>query len=372
MPDIEAASGRAHADLQTMTPETLAALPDVDDPTVAAAMRIQVRLTPAAFFGKPPLLPIIACNLVQTSIKHGLTTATPFALALFGIVLNTVGMFPVSHAWGQLAVRLLERWPDRRLEAATRHVVFNLVCPWMVPLSSILAPLREVWDIGRRTGDLEYASYAAHGYVHNAMYAGRPLTSLLVEALAIGEQMRALGQVNALHVHEPFEQLLEGLTGKLPHPPRLDDGEFIEQVRLDEAAREGSRSGCFILHLTIGLARFYLGDRRDRRDASAHFEQARSFLDAAPSTWHISILHQHAALAACATGEAALRPQIQASLDALRALASHAPVNFAHRVSMVEAELARLDGDAARATELLATARAQAAIAVAARLNASR
>lgn len=114
------------------------------------------------------------------------------------------------------------------------------------------------------------------------------------------------------------------------------------------------------------------------------------------------ILHQHAALAACASGDAALRPQIQASLDALRALAAHSPVNFAHRVSMVEAALARLDGDAARASELLAKARAQAddgdwhsdvalvdelagdvaraadeyadwgAIAVAARLNASR
>ncbi len=355
--DVAAAFERALAELSKMTPESLAALPDVDDPTVAAAMRIQVRLSPGAFFGKPVLLPIIACNLVQTSVKRGLTTATPYALALFGIVLNTVGMYPVAHAWGQCAVRLLERWPDRRLEAATRHVVFNLVCPWMEPLATILAPLREVWDLGRRTGDVEYASYAAHGYVHNAMYVGRPLAPLVDEALAIGAQMRALGQVNALHVHEPFEQLLRGLTGDLPRPPRLDDGDFDEEARLAAAAREGSRSGCFILHLAIGLARFYLGDRGE---ASAHFEQARGFLDAAPSTWHIPILHQHAALAACAVGDPTLRAPAEASLAALRALAAHAPVNFAHRVSMVEAALARLDGDHVRARELLVEARAAA------------
>jgi predicted ATPase len=355
--DIVAAFERTLADLSTMTPESLSALPDVDDPTVAAAMRIQVRISPGAFFGKPTLLPIIACNLVQTSIKRGLSMATPFALALFGIVLNSVGLFPVSHAWGQLAVTLLSRWPDRRLEAATRHLVFNLVCPWMVPLSSILEPLREVWDIGRRTGDLEYASYAAHGYIHNAMYAGRPLAPLVVEAREIGAQMRALGQVNALHVHEPFEKLLEAYTGKLRHLPRLDDVDFNEQASLDAAAREGSRSGCFIVHLAIGLARFYLGDRRD---ASTHFEQARSFLDAAPSTWHIPILHQHAALAACLSGNAALRPKVEESLAALRALAAHTPANFAHRVSMVEAELARLDGDTARARDCLAAARVAA------------
>lgn len=355
--DVAAAFERALAELSKMTPETLSALPDVDDPTVAAAMRIQVRLAPGAFFGKPALLPIIACNLVQTSVKRGLTTATPYALALFGIVLNTVGMYPVAHAWGQCAVRLLERWPDRRLEAATRHVVFNLVCPWMEPLATILAPLREVWDIGRRTGDVEYASYAAHGYVHNAMYVGRPLAPLVEEALAIGAQMRALGQVNALHVHEPFEQLLRGLTGDLTRAPRLDDGDFDEEARLAAAAREGSRSGCFILHLTIGLARFYLGDRGE---ASAHFELARGFLDAAPSTWHIPILHQHAALAACAVGDPTLRAPAEASLAELRALAAHAPVNFAHRVRMVEAALARLDDDHARARALLAEARAAA------------
>src|SRR5690606_33597827 len=106
---------------------------------------------------RPLLLPIIASNLIGTSIDKGLSNATPYALALFGIVLNTLEMFPVSHEWGQLALRLADRYDDRSLEAATRHVVFNLVCNWMVPLSTTLSSLREVFDIGCRTGDFEYA-----------------------------------------------------------------------------------------------------------------------------------------------------------------------------------------------------------------------
>lgn len=337
------------AELERVGPEGLAAMPDVADPSVAAAMRIQIRVSPAAYFARPLLLPILACNLVRTSIARGLSTATPYALALFGIVLNTAGMHPVAHVWGQLAVKLIDRWPDRRLEAATRHVVFDLVCSWMVPLSTILAPLREVWTIGKRIGDLEYASYAAHGYVHNAMYAGRPLGPLLDEALALGAEMRALGQVNAIHVHEPFEQLLKALTGKLPHAPSLDDDTFNETVRLATAAADGSRSGIFVLRVAMGLSRFYLGEPRE---ASAQFEHARAYLDAAPSVWHVPILHQFAALAACSildtaseAERATLHEKIAASLDALRALAAHAPINFAHRVSLVEAELARVSGD---------------------------
>ena len=176
-------------------------------------------------------------------------------------------------------VQYSERWPDRRLEAATRHVVFDLVCTWMVPLGTTLESLREVWGIGRRTGDVEYASYAAHGYVHNSIYAGRPLEALLGEALALGAEMRALGQVNALHVHTPFEQLLKCLTGRRPDPSRLDDAEAMMRV-----GRYAEARGMYVAVLAdrgepteadralLGLARLALDPRNpdgDERQAAA-------------------------------------------------------------------------------------------------------
>ncbi len=354
---VGAAFTRALASLQRVGPEGLAALPDVEDEKTAAAMRIQSRLSPAAYFGRPMLLPVIAANLIEASVERGLSAATPYALGLFGIVLNTVGMYPDAHAWGQLAVRLIDRWDDRSLEAATRHLVFNLVCTWMVPLHTILAPLREVFDIGRRIGDYEYASYAAHGYVHHALYAGRPLAPLLTEALALGAQMRALGQVNAAHVHAPFEQLLKCLTGEIADPAVLDDPGFDERALLAGAEAVGSRSGIFVLRVVMGLARFTFGRFAE---AAECFAIARAYSDAAPSVWHVPIMHQYGALAACAVGD---RAAAEESLAWLRGLAAHAPVNFAHRVSLIEGELARLDGDREAALAKFAEAIALAEVA---------
>jgi hypothetical protein len=127
-------------------------------------------------------------------------------------------------------------------------------------------------------------------------------------------------------VHRPFEQLLRALCGRVPHPPRLDDAHFDEQAELDALTREGSRSGVFILRLAMGLARYHLGDRRE---ACEHLEAARRHLDAAPSTWHIPVLHQFAALA----GSGAAREE---SIAALRTLADCSPVNFAHKLALVE------------------------------------
>jgi hypothetical protein len=274
-------------------------------------------------------------------------------------------MFRVSHAWGQLALELLDRWPrDRRLETATRHILFNLVCNWMVPLHSTLDKLRQVFDIGRQTGDYEYAGFAAHGFVHNSIYAGRPLEPLKKEALYLGKQLEAFG-VNALHVHRPFEQLLKALTGDLQDPARLDDEGFSEAAAVAKAEADAARSSVCVLNLTIGLVRFHFGTPED---ASRHLEVARANLDGAPSVWHPPTVHQFAALAAGAAwhrtraeGErTTLRGYVERSLEALHLLAELTPVNFAHRVSLVEAELSAMDGDRRGALAKLEKAAAQA------------
>lgn len=346
---VGAAFGRALDDLTRVGPEGLAALPDARDPYVLAAMRIQVRLCPVAFFAQQRLLALMACNLVTTSIEKGLSTATPNALALFGLILNSAGMFPVSHGWGQLAITLLDRWDDRSLEAATRHVVFNFVCPWIVPLRSVVGSSRAVFDLAQRTGDFEYGSYAAHMATYMALAAGQPLQPLCEDALWLGQQIRSFGQINAIHLHAPFEQLLKGLTGAKPEPWNLDDETFSEAAALAAAEATDARGSICVHRVAMGLSRFFAGRARE---ASQHLEVARAHLDAVPSCWMVPLCHQFAALSACAAWDeldsaerSGLRPRIDESLAALRELSGQAPINFAHRVLLVEGELSRLDGD---------------------------
>jgi predicted ATPase len=344
--EVGAELQRAMAALARVGPEGLAALPAADDPRVTAAMRIEARISSAAYFARPMLLPVIACRLVATSVERGLSPATPYALSIYGIVLNTLGMLREAHTWGSVALVLLDRFDDKSLEARTRHVVHDLVCTWTVPLASTLDDLRAVVSIGRQTGDVEYAAYAAHAYVHNAFYAARELEGLLDEALELGAFMRGFEQVNALHVHAPFEQLLRCFTGKARDPARLDTpGTFDEAGALEAARAAGSRSAQCIVRLLMGIVRYHFGSAAE---ASACLELARPFLDGVASTWHVPIFHQYAALAVHALPEAERRPLralAEASLSALRALAEQGPENFAHRVSLVEAESARADGD---------------------------
>lgn len=354
--EVGAAIAATLPKLLEVGPAGLVELDELDDQRLLAATRLQVRVSPAAYFCRPKLLPIIACRLIDTSLNHGLSAATPYALALFGIVLNTMKMYDESHRWGELASSLIERWPDRRMETATRHILLDLVCCWTVPLATILEPLRDVFDLGCRAGDYEYASYAAHGYVHNAMYAGRPLEPLVAEALEIGDKMRGLGMVNALHVHAPFERLLLGLTGKRDRAWSLDGEGYDERAVLAEAEQEGSRSGVFVHRVVMGLSRFYF----DRfREALECFEAAYDHIEAAPSVWHLPIMHQFGALSAellvaeteDVTERARLRSMAERGRAALEELVDVQPINFAHRVALVEGAMHMSDGDPEAARE---------------------
>jgi predicted ATPase/serine/threonine protein kinase len=359
--EIGAAFQAATESLSRVEPVGLLGLPMADDPRVTAAMRLMSRMSSAAYFARPALLPVIGCRLVATSVEHGLCPATPFALSVYGIVLNAVGLLREAHTWGTVALDLLDRIPDKSQEARTRHVVNDLVCVFTVPLAGTLDALRAVVDIGKENGDLEYAAYAAHAFVHNAFYAGRELSSLLDEAVLLGASMRGYGQVNALHVHTPFEQVLRCFLGATPDPASLDDAAFAEEAALASARADGSRSGQNLVHMLMGLVRYHFGAAVD---AVRHLEEARPFLDGVSSTWHVPIFHEHAALAVWALPEASRLPHLAAaeeSLAALRHFAEHGPENFAHRVSLVEAEKARASGDPSAARQAYGQAIAGAA-----------
>jgi len=343
--EVGAAVRDAMQGLARVGPQGLMALPAADDARVVAAMRLLSRVTSAAYFAAPHLLPLVVSRQVTMSVERGLNPVTSYALSVFGIVLNTLGLHREAQTWGEVALELQDRFKDMSVDARVRHVVHNLVCIWTVPISSAVKELRKVVDMGKTTGDFEYAAYAAHGYIHNAMYAGWPLEPLYGEAIEMGDFMRGFQQVNALHVHEPFEQLLRAYLGMLDDPKCLDGDGFSEAAALAATRETGSSAGEALLQTVMGIARYSFGDPAD---AHRCFAAVRPMLSAMPSVWHVPMFHQYAALSIFALDDdarAAHAADAAADLEAMRKLAEQGPENFAHRVVLLEAESARAEGD---------------------------
>ncbi len=339
--DVSGAVERTIGVLIEMGPEGFSNLPKTQDPVMIAADVTQTRIGSATYFGRPQLLPIIAANLICSAAERGVTVATPYALSLFGIVLNSIGMYDLAHIWGNVALGLLDLFEDRTLETRTRHCVHDLVCNLLDPLRETLPNAKLVWELGRSTGDLEYAGYGLHAYIHNALYAGLPLEPLYVEAQEASAAMLAFEEYNALHVHRPFEQLIRSFLGLNDDPSRLDGGGFTESEALEAAEAAGSTAAGCLIRIVIGMARYHFGKPAE---ASAVLEEARSMIEGAPSTWHLPMLHQYSALAKFALDDDELLPAADKDIAALDALAACAPYNFEHRTELLRGERCRRRG----------------------------
>src|SRR5262249_30877662 len=111
--DVGAELGAARKALAAIGAEGLRKLDVATDPVAVGAMRILSRVSSAAYFARPMLLPVLACRLVTMSTASGLNVATPYALSIYGIVLNSIGLLNEAHGWGEVALELLERFDDR-------------------------------------------------------------------------------------------------------------------------------------------------------------------------------------------------------------------------------------------------------------------
>lgn len=360
--DVGRAVGRAMSAIGVRAPAELVQLPLLEDPTVRAAMELLCNTCAPAYYAVPPLLPILACELVALSVERGLAPSSPFGFAVYGIVLVAMGRFREAHSYGLLALELIDRLEERHLEARVRFVVNNLVCVWVEPLDDRIEALREVYLLGRQTGDLEYAALACHGYLHNSWYGGRPLGALAVEAERYDEVMRSVEQHAIITVNTPILVAIRNMAGLTPDPARLDSASQTEEQLLGQLAAGANRSALAVAWIQVTILRHHFADPRSAWEAA---RTARAYLDGVPATYHLPAYHVHAALAALSLlgradlpseERAELERAVDADLAALTLWADAAPAHHRHRVLLVEAERAAVRGDATRAEGLFRAA----------------
>jgi hypothetical protein len=172
-----------------------------------------------------------------------------------------------------------------------------------------------------------------------------PLNDLLEEAavaldFAITQKNRTSVEMALVH-----RQIARALTGATSRPDLFDDEEFSETDFLEEA---GSHETALGHYWVAKLQTAYLvGDYDSASKCSREAERRilKGILGMITSAEHV--FYTALAMAAAATSSPSEFPS---SLDQLRTLhgklvnwAAHCPQNFVHKVSLVGAEIARLD-----------------------------
>jgi len=318
----------------------------VEDADIRASMHVLSILGAPAYFSGSPVLLFLVSRAANLSFKYGPSPYSAFAFVLFGGIHNArTGQYDIGYAFGKLALAMAQRFGNRAEECRTIEVFGVLVHSWKAAVRDSLPLLKEGFRAGVESGETAFAAFNLNSVLINALPSGMPLNELLEEAeIALDFAMTQKNRTSA-EIALPQRQIARALTGATSRPDVFDDEEFSEARFLEEAGSHETALGHYWV-AKLQMA-YLMGDHESafRCSLEAAKRIPTGILGMITSAEHV--FYTALTMAAVATSSADESPS---SFDELRALhrklvtwAQHCPENFAHKASLVGAEIAKLD-----------------------------
>ncbi|MEH2465366.1 trifunctional serine/threonine-protein kinase/ATP-binding protein/sensor histidine kinase [Nostoc sp.] len=329
--------------------EDLMNLPEMLDPHKLAAMRIAIAMVTPSLNAKPDMLPLIAYTLVNLSIQFGNSAFSAFGYTFYGLVLcGSPTRIERGYRFGQLGLKLLERFNDRKLYAKVINIFDVFVRHWQEPARKTITPLREAIQVGLEVGDVEYACYNATSYCNYLFFVGETLEHVNQQQQKYIDLLLKFKQEYQIYFGQICRQLVLNLMGAAEDSLILVGESFDERKMLPILIETQNGTLLFLLHLAKTILLFIF---KDYQQALIHAKEAEKyrgnmvgFLQYAEHNFYYSLT----LLATCSNGNEAEQQwaleKVAENQKLMSQWAFHAPANHQHKYDLVEAERAKVLG----------------------------
>ena len=328
-------------------------LPRMEDPLHLAVMRVLTAAAQPAYYVAPKLLPVLLLRMVQLSVLHGTSPLTPYAWVAYGHIQNLVfGNAAAALAYGRMGLEMHLRHggADR---AKLAFVFYAFIQHWTSHVRDTLQPLRDAYLAGLELGDYEYGAVAVHVACWHLIVAGDDLEKVEAEMRSFDSAIARMNQSRSARNAGLRCQLVLNLQGRAGAPDLLAGPDYVEATEKPALLAASDRTGL----AQLLMSKCMLGYLFDSPQARAWADELDGYVEAVAGMVFLPLSRFYQALIYARCGQ---RWRARRALGELRRWSEHAPVNHAHRVALIEAELA----DGAN-RELLALTRYDQAIALA-------
>jgi predicted ATPase/class 3 adenylate cyclase len=342
---------RTRLSMRRETAESLLARARVESPEVLCAMQILAQLATPAYLSSPKLFPVVICEMLALTLRHGLSEWSADAFIGWGAIeIAGFGATKRGYAVGSCAPRLVDQLGASARRGRTLTTYNLLIRHWQEPLKNTLEPLSTAVHSAVAHGDLSFASAAAVTHSFYMMASGRPLAEIEEIALAYDKLLSPLGQERYRRDARRMLQLIRCLQGKAPEPKRLRGEFFDETEALRQSLETGDRAAIAALCYERALLLFVYSDHRAALECC---ELSAQHVDSLLGTVYPPALELLSALVRArllrdvrSSGERGKHlGAMRRSLTKLKGWARAVPENHEHRVHLIEAELAAIRGN---------------------------
>jgi predicted ATPase/signal transduction histidine kinase/GAF domain-containing protein len=334
------------------SPQDLLKLPAMSDPYKLTACNILNAMGAASSSGMPEILPFMTFIGLSLYLHYGNIPKSSMAYTIYGYLLcERLGRIDQGYAIGKAAIALCHQTSSKAALAPTLFLWQRFIAYRKERLRDLSPILLEAYQVSLEVGDIEYAAYSLCVYYTQAYWTGQNLMDLQRDAIASRAALQKLKQSSMIDVLALNCQGLENLITETEDVCQLV-GQFFDETAIDSSDRQ--------LQVQASFRKLHLAFLFDRpRLALEQIAIIEKRLESIDGTFIKTLLYFYDALVRLALyphlGKAEQRQaltKVKTDIKLLAKLAKSAPLNYQHKLLLVEAENLRVLGKPSQAGEL--------------------
>ncbi len=337
------------------SPSEILDLPEMEDPEKLAALRVLITLVSITFVAYPALLPLVISEQINLSLDYGNAAGSAFSYAAYGLLLSNSGNFSQGFKFGELALKLQEKFQIKSLKAKILNTVYSMILPWRQSLRDCLPMLQEGYQAGLETGDVEYAAYCILHHNEYEYFCGKNINHLAEKFANYRQALKDINQQNTCTYQDIYYQAVLNLLETEENPTELVGTAYDEQQSLLLHYQADDRYAIYQVYLHK-LILSYLFDELKLGRQWANL--AKPYIDGVPGLYFGSVFYFYDSLVQLAAyhqlaeeQQVGIFERVQHNQEKLQRWADSAPMNFQHKLEFVAAERYRVLGDMTAAME---------------------
>ncbi len=330
--------------------------PEMVVPEKRAALKILIRILPAAWIFNPALMYIVGTKLVNLSIKHGHMEKAPIGYACFGVInAHVLHNYHLAYQHGCLSIKLADKYNDLSSIVGTRQFHACMIMPWLKHIKLSERVNIEGIEAGLQSGDLQPTGYSVTYNLYNLVYQGKNLDLLLKEvdrSLLFSQESQNQWAIDCILAAKISIQNLVGLTDH----KFCFDLEDLEEADFVETCQKHQTIAAICFYYIFKAEILYLYSQPLELSL---LEQAGEWFDYIPSTISISKHNFYYSLTLISLyNQASLGEQerywqqLKANQQRMKEWADNCPENFLHKYLLIAAEMSRISGQWHQAMDL--------------------
>ena len=348
------------------TEEDLKNLPVCTDPVVVTAIDIMNDFSGPAFFVDINIYLCTVLTMCSLSLEHGNAAESAYCWTLYGMMNGPImGNVPHGMELGRIGEHIDKLHGRASLIPKVQLSLGGLVYQWGQHPRLSIPYFERGFEAALESGDPTHAGYCANFMMGMSSVIGEPLDAIEESTSRFWDFARK----NQIEVQSEIQvverQMARCLMGKTVGGTSWDDEEthFVESEWVGRAREFQSRQPLHNYLIEKQATCYLLGEYAE---AITHGDEASTMLDVSLgipifSNWHLYYGLANAQLVGDRSHRKALK-KLRQMVKQNRKWAKHNPDGFEHKRLLLEAELARVQGEASLAEELYeaSIARAQA------------